>query len=842
MIEIRLICNQEKLTPAEKPIIASGDVNSVQLRVEFCQVWDKYAKSAVFFTDKAPTPIECPLLQNVCHVPAEVLAESGTFYIGIRGVNTNDTTAAVLTTDILGYRVVNGAPTGVEIGPTPDVYQQILTGYGKMDNFKQNKLSWVTDADIDAMFDGTYEGVEEEDPEGDGYYTDSSETDNSPFGAPYASAAQSFDLNKEGTVRMFLFATVGGYDAVVTGEGSIWNHSAPKQETPNPNGLIDVTITDNREYSKYVDQIHRLHIAAGITSIGAHFMHGAYNLKHLIFEDSAQITHLGVNAFAETQISGRYEFPNLEDETLAGPFESCPKLEGLTFSSNVKTITARSFGLCLALRYVDGLTGVTKIEDAAFMYCTSLERLEVIPEQVRLGNFAFILTPNDAAADGVALSTAAWADQDDLCFVQNEWGDQLDEIQRVTAEAVALSLPESDEQVTDFYHQWGVFPMIYLGQWYTGGHRASGCCGIFCLYHIYNIRHPNAQYDTFYDFIQNEIAPKKIKVTQELRDALEATPNGQILLAKRPGVYEVGEEITALDLPMALDDDTRTWGEIGTAHWGICEVLGWSAKENLFGEYDEAGTFQADPNSGTTIKQLILDELHAGRPVWLEIVAAHGIGHQGHAVTAIGYDKEKGLQIIDSGGSLPADTLPLVYWLPFEALITPHEKSAVWTIDFGEEITMYSIDNKLEEIAKGISFRRESGTGWSYNGSNLVSIPCSPNPKLVIFQASDATAAAVAAKVAAEADENAPYTVAAVLQSLRDLDGASLAHSNQKNSMGLMYRYYYGMAVPDSDAISFENLDTVPQFLVIKFLTEYQNAAGETVPAEYNWTAYYWDE
>ena len=34
---------------------------------------------------------------------------------------------------------------------------------------KQNKLAWVTDEDIDAMFDGTYEGVENEDPEGDGY-------------------------------------------------------------------------------------------------------------------------------------------------------------------------------------------------------------------------------------------------------------------------------------------------------------------------------------------------------------------------------------------------------------------------------------------------------------------------------------------------------------------------------------------------------------------------------------------------------------------------------------------------------------------------------------------------
>lgn len=34
---------------------------------------------------------------------------------------------------------------------------------------KQNKLGWVTDEDIDAMFEGTYVGTEDEDPEGNGY-------------------------------------------------------------------------------------------------------------------------------------------------------------------------------------------------------------------------------------------------------------------------------------------------------------------------------------------------------------------------------------------------------------------------------------------------------------------------------------------------------------------------------------------------------------------------------------------------------------------------------------------------------------------------------------------------
>lgn len=817
MIEIRFVCNLEKLTPAEKPVLAAGDVNAVQLRVDFCQKWDRYAKAAVFFTEKNPNPIEVPMLQNACIVPAEVLAKSGVFYFGVRGVHAD--TSAVLTSDVVGYRVTDGTPTGVDHGPTPDVYQQILTGYGKLDNFKQNKLSWVSDADIDAMFAGTYEGLEEEDPEGDGYFPGFSETDNSPFGTPYTSAARSFDLSKDGAVRMYLFATVGGYDAVVTGEGSIWSHSAPKQEIPNPNGLIDVIITDDREYAAYVDKINRLHIAAGVTSIGAHFMHGAYNLKHLIFEDSTRIIHLGVNAFAETQIGGRYEFPNLEDETLAAPFESCPKLEGLTLSSNVKTIAARSFGRCLGLRYVDGLAGVTSIEEAAFLYCTSLEWLDVITEQVALRAWAFMLTPNEAEADGVALAEADWMSQGALCFAQNEWGGQLNEIQAVTAERVAFPIPESDDQHSDRYHQWGVFPMIYQGKWYSGGQRASGCCGIFCLYHIYNIRHPNAQYDTFHDFIQNEIAPKKIKVTQEIRDALEATPNGQILLANRPGIYEVGKEITALDLPMALDDDTETWGEIGTAHWGICEVLGWDATEKLFNEY-----------SGADMKQLILDELHSGRPVQMEIVGDADIGHNMHAVVAIGYDPtEDKLQIIDTRGEIPADISPMVYWLPFEALITPHEKSAVWTFEF-KEATMADIDKSLKKILAAATFRIESGEVTleeniaTSNGAmvtGLLPSKLSPDAKIIILEATNE----VISKIESFTDKTLWYFITDWKVCL-----FSPLFGDNKNSLAAL----------KPGGVSITRATASPTITIedgrIKY-TSYSIVGGK-----YRWKAYYWNE
>jgi hypothetical protein len=52
---------------------------------------------------------------------------------------------------------------------TEEEWYETIMEWGKTQaiwNVKQNKLSWVTEADIDAMFDGTYTGVEDEEAEG----------------------------------------------------------------------------------------------------------------------------------------------------------------------------------------------------------------------------------------------------------------------------------------------------------------------------------------------------------------------------------------------------------------------------------------------------------------------------------------------------------------------------------------------------------------------------------------------------------------------------------------------------------------------------------------------------
>lgn len=137
MTYIRLAANDQKLNIAEGPKLASGDQNSVFLRLVFSGHWAGYEKSAVFFTSWDKTVYEVILEDNECVVPHEVLRIGGELYIGVRGVDPN--TMAVKTSTLVKYRIDKGAPVGdaTSVDPTPDVYQQILA---KLDDIQSGEV------------------------------------------------------------------------------------------------------------------------------------------------------------------------------------------------------------------------------------------------------------------------------------------------------------------------------------------------------------------------------------------------------------------------------------------------------------------------------------------------------------------------------------------------------------------------------------------------------------------------------------------------------------------------------------------------------------------------------
>lgn len=126
MTKISLITQGQQLICANKVVIASGDINSVELKVEFDSAWDEYpVKSATFYTSSNPTVQEMLMLNNSCIVPFEVLTESCVLFIGVRGVSADG--EKLKTSTLAKYKISEGATAGDKtLSPTMDLYQQYL--------------------------------------------------------------------------------------------------------------------------------------------------------------------------------------------------------------------------------------------------------------------------------------------------------------------------------------------------------------------------------------------------------------------------------------------------------------------------------------------------------------------------------------------------------------------------------------------------------------------------------------------------------------------------------------------------------------------------------------------
>jgi lysophospholipase L1-like esterase len=115
---------------ANMPLLASGSENVLQIRCDFCNLWEGYGKTAVFYRDKGKV-YHIPLVGDVATVPWEVLTDEGHFYFGIMGVADN-----TRTTEVVRLNVSEGAITTATAEPeepTPDIYQQLLSAYGALE-------------------------------------------------------------------------------------------------------------------------------------------------------------------------------------------------------------------------------------------------------------------------------------------------------------------------------------------------------------------------------------------------------------------------------------------------------------------------------------------------------------------------------------------------------------------------------------------------------------------------------------------------------------------------------------------------------------------------------------
>lgn len=126
MTNIELFTDDQKLYFAKKVYIASGDVDSVQLHVDFDSAWDGFlVRTASFDNTAANVGIDVLMIDNQCTVPFEVLATPGTLYISIIGDSADGTKRK--TSGRIKYRIDVGAElSDITLTPAMDIYQQYL--------------------------------------------------------------------------------------------------------------------------------------------------------------------------------------------------------------------------------------------------------------------------------------------------------------------------------------------------------------------------------------------------------------------------------------------------------------------------------------------------------------------------------------------------------------------------------------------------------------------------------------------------------------------------------------------------------------------------------------------
>lgn len=132
---IRASVTDQRLKITEAPVIASGGQSETNIIFSFCEKWDGFAKTAIFYRDEEEV-YYCVLDDNnACVVPWEVCYESGTFYIGVFG----EKDIARRTSTVARYKVKRGALTDglYPSNPTLDVYNQIIDA---VNNVKEESL------------------------------------------------------------------------------------------------------------------------------------------------------------------------------------------------------------------------------------------------------------------------------------------------------------------------------------------------------------------------------------------------------------------------------------------------------------------------------------------------------------------------------------------------------------------------------------------------------------------------------------------------------------------------------------------------------------------------------
>lgn len=122
---IRLRCEDQKLRYVSRPIVASGSHLVDTVSFDLSEEWAGYLCTAVFYRDIDDKYLVFMGKGTECEIPSEVMADPGSFYIGVFGNKDGMTKTSSTVICIVDRGAI--ISVGRVPDPTPDVYSQIIS-------------------------------------------------------------------------------------------------------------------------------------------------------------------------------------------------------------------------------------------------------------------------------------------------------------------------------------------------------------------------------------------------------------------------------------------------------------------------------------------------------------------------------------------------------------------------------------------------------------------------------------------------------------------------------------------------------------------------------------------
>lgn len=129
MALLEVQCKNQSLEWVQDPAeMHAGNIKIDSVAFNFCELWDGFTKTAVFYRDKNKVINVLLDETNACEIPPELTEDKGLIYIGVFGIKGE----CRRTTAVKSFYLKEGILTdGKPSEPTPDIYQQIINLYAE---------------------------------------------------------------------------------------------------------------------------------------------------------------------------------------------------------------------------------------------------------------------------------------------------------------------------------------------------------------------------------------------------------------------------------------------------------------------------------------------------------------------------------------------------------------------------------------------------------------------------------------------------------------------------------------------------------------------------------------